>query len=77
MLPITNLNSPFLCEQIRFTTDAINQSLGEVKAAICDGNRNNHFFRLLDKEPQQPWLTKGGRCLFYDFVHLLENIRNN
>ena len=51
---------------------------GIVKAIICDGNRNNQaFFRLLDTEPQQPWLAKGGMYLLYDFVHLLKNIRNS
>ena len=77
MLPIAKLNSPFLYEQIRLTIDAINQS-SIVKTVICDGNRNNQaFFRLFDTEPQQPWLTKGGMYLLYDFVHLLKNIRNN
>ena len=32
---------------------------------------------MFDTEPQQPWLTKGGIYLLYDFVHLLKNIRNN
>ena len=78
MLPIAKLKSPFLYEQIRLTIDAINQSSGIVKAVICDDNRNNQaFFRLFDTEPQQPWLTKGGIYLLYDFVHLLKNIRNN
>ena len=43
MLPIAKLNSSFLYEQIRLTTDAINQSSGVVKAVICDGNRNKLF----------------------------------
>ena len=78
MWPIAKLNSPFLYEQIRLTIDAINQSSGIVKAVICDGNSNNQaFFRLFDTEPQQPWLTKGGIYLLYEFVHLLKNIRNN
>ena len=78
MLPIAKLNSLFLYEQIKLTNDAVSQSLDIVKAVICDGNRNNQaFFRLFDTEPQQPWLTKGGIYLLYDFVHLLKNIRNN
>ena len=49
-------------------TFSINQSSGEVKAVICDGSRNNQAFcRLLDTEPQQPWLTKGGIYSLYDF----------
>ena len=44
MLPIAKLNSPFLYEQIRMTTDDINQSSDIVKAVICDGNRNNQAF---------------------------------
>ena len=61
MLLIAKLNSPFLYEQIRLTIDVISQSLGIVKAVICDSNRNNQaFFRLFDTEPEQPWLTKGG-----------------
>ena len=32
---------------------------------------------MFDTEPQQPWLTKGGIYLLYDFVHLLKNMRNN
>ena len=56
---------------------AINQSSGAVKAITCNGNRNNQaFFRLFDTKPQEPWLTKGGMNLLYDFVHLLKNIRN-
>ena len=67
----------FLYEQIRLTIDAINQSLGIVKAVDGDGNRNNQvFFILFDTEPEQPWLTKSGVYLLYDFVHLLKN-RNN
>ena len=31
------------------------------------------FLKLFDTEPQQPWLTKGGIYLLYDFVHLLKN----
>ena len=78
MLPIAKSNSPFLYEQIRLPTDAINQSSCIVKAAICHGNRNNQaIFRLFDREPQQPWLTKGGIHLLYDFFHLLKNIRKN
>ena len=48
-----------------------------MKAVIYDDNRSNQFFKLFDTEPQQPWLTKGGIYLLYDFVHLLKNIRNN
>ena len=49
-----------------------------MKAVIYDDNRSNQpFFKLSDTEPQQPWLTKGGIYLLYDFVHLLKNIRNN
>ena len=43
MLPIAKLNSSFLYEQMRLTTDAINQSSGVVKTVICDGNRNKLF----------------------------------
>ena len=78
MLPIAKLNLSFLYAQIILTIDAVNQSLGIVKAAICDSNRNNQAsFRLFDTEQQQPWLTKGGIYLLHDFVHLLKNIRNN
>ena len=78
MWPIAKLISPFLYEQIRLTIDAINQSSGIVKAVICDDNSNNQaFFRLFDEEPQEPWLTKGGIYLLYEFVHLLKNIRDN
>ena len=57
---------------MRLKIDAINHSLGVVKAIICNGNRNNQaFFRLFDTEPQQPWLTKGGIYLLNDFVYLL------
>ena len=44
MLPIAKLNSLFLYEQIKPTIDAINYSLGIVKAVICEGNRNNQGF---------------------------------
>ena len=69
MLPIAKLDLPFIYKQMRLKIDAINQSLGVVKAIICNGNRNNQaFFRLFDTEPQQPWLTKGGIYLLNDFV---------
>ena len=49
-----------------------------MKAVIYDDNRSNQpFFKLFDTEPQQPWLTKGGIYLLYDFVHFLKNIRND
>ena len=38
-LPIKKSNSPFLHKQRRLTIDAINQTTGEVKVVICDGNR--------------------------------------
>ena len=78
LLPIAKFNLPFLYEQMRLPVDVTNQSSGIVKAVICHGNRNNQaILRLFDTEPQQPWLTKGGMHLLYDFVHLLKNIRNN
>ena len=41
MLSVAKFKSPCFYEQIRLTTDAINQSASEVKAIICDGNGNN------------------------------------
>ena len=41
MLPIAKLNSQFLYGQTRLTIYAVSQSSGEVKAVICDGNKNN------------------------------------
>ena len=49
----------------------------EVKAIICDGNRDNQaFFKMHDIVPGKPWLTVDERYLLFDFVHLLKNIRN-
>ena len=48
ILPIANLNLKFLYEQIRLKTEAVIQSLSEVKANICDDNRNNQAKFILD-----------------------------
>ena len=48
ILPIANLNLKFLYEQIRLKTEPVIQSLSEVKANICDGNRNNLAKFILD-----------------------------
>ena len=48
ILLIANLNLKFLYEQIRLKTEAVIQSLSEVKANICDDNRNNQANFILD-----------------------------
>ena len=48
-----------------------------VKAIVCDRNRiNQSFFRMCKTVPDKPWLAVDGKYLLFDFVHLLENIRN-
>lgn len=78
ILPISRLNSTFLREQVQLSLEAIGRGGGQVKAIICDGNRNNQaFFKLLGANMQRPWETEAGVFLLFDYVHLLKNIRNN
>lgn len=78
ILPVARLNSKFLHQQISGTLDAIKQAGGHVTAIVSDGNRNNQaFFKLFPSVPQRPWQTETGMFLFFDYVHLLKNIRNN
>ena len=45
---------------------------------ICDDNRvNQKCFKKFLTVPGKPWLTQDGMFLFFDYVHLLKNIRNN
>ena len=46
MFFIAKLNLLFLYVQLTLTIDVINQSLSEVKAAICDDNGNNKYIFL-------------------------------
>lgn len=76
ILPIACLNSAFLHEQVRLCMKCIQKAGGQVKALICDGNRNNQaLFKLLNADPQTPWVTQDGVFLLFDFVHILKNIR--
>ena len=78
MLPVTNLNSQFIHEQISLTREAIQSSNGKVKVIICDDNRTNQkFFKTYNTLPNKPWLTNDDMFLLFDFVHLLKSIRNN
>ncbi|XP_076437845.1 uncharacterized protein LOC143277020 [Babylonia areolata] len=78
ILPVSKLNSQFLHDQVQLCLEAINCAGGNVKAVICDGNRNNQaLFKMLAGDPHRPWETAGGVFLLYDYVHLLKNLRNN
>lgn len=78
IIPVSRLNATFLQEQIQLSLDAIQEAGGQVKAVICDGNRNNQaLFKALRADPQTPWITPDGVYLLFDFVHLIKNIRNN
>ena len=60
------------------TIAAIEAVNGEVKVLICDNNRvNQKLFKIMDAVSDKPWLTKAGRYLLFDFVHLLKSLRNN
>ena len=78
MLPVTQLNSEFMLDEISKTIAAIEAVNGEVKVLICDKNRvNQKLFKIMDAVSDKPWLTKAGRYLSFDFVHLLKSLRNN
>lgn len=78
MFLISKLNSNFLIEQAKETTQQITTGGGTVKAIVCDGNQTNHaFFERYETVKQKPWLTKHWIvCLLFEFVHHLKNIRN-
>ena len=78
MLPVKNLNSQFIHEQISLTREAIQSSNGKVKVIICDNNRTNQkFFKTYNTLPNKPWLTNDDMFLLFDFVYLLKSIQNN
>ena len=78
ILPISRLTSAFLRDQVQLSISCIEQAGGQVKAVICDGNRNNQaLFKLLGADSKTPWKTESGCFLLYDYVHILKNIRNN
>ena len=78
MLPVSGLDSKFVSEQIQKTRESIKAAGGDARALICDNNRvNQKFFRMFDRVPKKPWLTKDGLFLLFDFVHILKSVRNN
>ena len=77
IVPVSNLDTNYLHDQVVSSQANIEQAGGIVKAIVCDGNRTNQaYFRKYVTLPDQPWLTEDGTYLLYDFVHLLKNIRN-
>ena len=69
MLPVTNLSSQFIHEQISLTREAIQSSNGKIKVIICDDNRTNQkFFKTYNTLPNKPWLTNDDMFLLFDFV---------
>ena len=55
ILPISRLNSQFLHNQVQLSLEDINHAGGNVKAIICDGNRNNQaLFKMFAGNPHRP-----------------------
>ena len=78
MLPVAKLDSKFVNEQIMETIKGVKDAGANVKVLVCDNNRvNQKFFKDIPTVPGQPWLTKDGIFLLFDFVHLIKSIRNN
>ena len=78
MLPVANLDSKFVEEEIKKTRDAIKEAGGEARVLICDDNKvNQSFFNKFAKVPKKPWLTTDGLFLLFDFVHIIKSVRNN
>ncbi|XP_065659240.1 uncharacterized protein LOC136083651 [Hydra vulgaris] len=77
--PVANLSSEFQfaqCQQIVYTINNIENS--KTLVIITDGNQvNQRFFGMFKTVDSKPWLTTSGIYLLYDYVHLLESIRNN
>ena len=70
MLPVRNLTSDFLKEQVELMMKAIDGSNGTVLALICDNNRTNQaLFRKIPTIPKKPWRTSKDLFLLYDYVH--------
>ena len=55
MLPVTQLNSEFMLDEISKTIPAIEAVNGEVKVLICDNNRvNQKLFKIMDAVSDKP-----------------------
>ena len=53
-------------------------SSAKLKVIICDGNRTNqNLFQKYETEDGKPWLKVDGIYLLFDYVHVLNNIRNS
>ena len=77
LVSISRLQKDFLYEQINLTNQCVELAGTTVKAIICDGNRiNQASFKMFKTVSGKPRLTLDGKYLFFDFVHLLKNIRS-
>ena len=77
IVPVSNLYTNYLHDQVVSSQTNIEQAGGIVTAIVCDGKRTNQaYLRKYVALPDQSWLTEDGTYLLYDFVHLLKNIRN-
>lgn len=77
MLPVKNLDAEFLYEQSTLIIDSVTEIGASIKAVICDGNRVNQSFYKMFEQGVDPWRTKSGLFLLFDYVHLLKSVRNN
>ena len=76
ILPVYELDSTYLFDQANFILDGVKQANGELIATIFDNNRVNQTF-IKNLIMNEPWLTKDGMFLLFDFVHILKSVRNN
>ena len=78
MLPVAKLNAEFLAEQINETIISIKTAGGTINSLICDNNRTNQkFFKSFPTVLNKPWVTTEGLFLLFDYVHIINHIRNN
>ena len=63
LLPVSKLNSTFLFEQMQLSIDCIKEAGGQVKAVVCDGNKNNQAYFKQCAPEATPYLTENGMYL--------------
>ena len=77
MIPVSNLDTNFLKQQVETNIDAVKLAGGEILVTVSDGNRTNQsLFKRSETVEDKPWLRVDGVYQLYDFVHLLKTLRN-
>ena len=76
VLPVKEMGADFLFNKTNTLLKNFKDAGAKVIAIICDGNRVNQSF-LKKFVTISPWRTKTQLIFLFDFVHLLQNTRDN